>query len=151
MYKLIFFKMGFTIGKCNLIINKNYLINDVGKILKKDDVEINILHENKLLFCSDTKSAFEYLISFKLVPHIIFGECNIINDKATIKYRIPVFLIFSIVTMFLFFIYKYLYNLILIIPVIIFILSLLIVFSLLQYLKLNNIRNDIEYYILNGI
>jgi hypothetical protein len=149
-YKLAFYKMGVIVHRRKFKINKNYLINDIGKELEKDYMLLKILNENKALFYSQTKSAIESILTYKMVPEIIFGEINICNDNVTIDFKIPFFIIPLFLTFIAYEIYTKINDISFVIPIFIFIGIFFGIASIFQILKIINMKIDIEYYINNG-
>jgi hypothetical protein len=150
-FKPAFYKMGFIISKKSINVKFNHIKVDIGKGILKEDTKIKIINENLFLFCSDNKNKFDDIITRRIVPHIIFGDCNIINNNATIKYKIPIFIILLILIFIFFIIHESYINSASSVPAIIFILLMIIILAFFQYLKLKNMKNDIEYYLTNGM
>ena len=143
----IYKKWGFIISKSIITIKENHFITNIGKKIQKEDTTIKIISENQLLFYSDTKSIIMGIITRKIVPNIIFGDCNIIDNSVTINYKIPIFFIPLIITCIAYVIYDYIKSLFILTPIPIFILCFIGISTFIQYIKLKNIKYDIEYYV----
>jgi hypothetical protein len=137
--------MGFIISKKCFVINENHIINYIGNKILKENTTIKIISNNKLYFYSYKKISMEWLLTYTIIPDIIFGDCNIIDNNVTINYKIHIFNISLIFLCIIFIFYRYIISL-----ESIFLLCFIGILAFLQYLKLQNIQNDVEYYISNG-
>ena len=148
-YKPVFYKMGIIIYRKKIKMNKNYMNNDIGKIIEKDYSSIKILNENKFLFYSHTKNAVEDLLTWRIVPKIIFGEININNDNVIINFKLPIF----IIPLLLFYIgYEIYTKSFTNISILFIFLGVILGFStVIQILIISNMKFEIEYYICNEI
>jgi hypothetical protein len=120
-------------------------MNYIGKIIKMDDVIINVMNGNGFLFNSklDPISINRY---FPLMP--VFGECHISDNNVTVIYKVPIFLFSLIITFLIFLIdYNYIYIFSLGLFVFLIILALAV---LSHFIRINGTKFDIEFFILNG-
>jgi hypothetical protein len=146
-FKPRFYKFGILFFKNTLPLNKNKSFENIGLKINKNDVTIKVISENCFLFYSSTKSIVERILTRKLLPNVISGKCEIVNQYAIVKYKMPVFLLTSFVTGVIFSIYHFGSFLS---PAMIFLISITALFLFLQYLKFGSIKIDIEEYIRNG-
>lgn len=145
-HKPRFYQSGLLFFKNTITVKNINLIEHIGNQIRKDDVSIKVIDENKIVFYSDTKSAVEHLFTYKIILNILFGECDIADEHVTIKYKIPLSLLVLFLTSIFYLIYKDMMTL----PILIF-FAVIIGFTIfLQYLKFKNIQNDLEDFIRNG-
>ena len=136
-FKEKFYKMGIMIFKNKIIIKNKYYINDIEKIIKRENVIINIKNENKILFSSNLNSILINRI-FLIWP--IFGECYINNNIVKIIYKIPIFFILIVLLISLYLIE--------------FILFLAFIFCLIiisHFFRIKITKFELEYYLNNRI
>ncbi len=144
-HKPRFYKFGLLFFKNTITVKNVNLMEHIGEQIRKDDVRIKVIHENKIVFCSETKSAVEHLFTYRIILNILFGECDIVDEHVTVKYKIPLSLLTLLLTSIIYLIYKDM----MILPILIF-LAVIIGFTIFsQYLKFKNIQNDLEDFIRN--
>jgi len=149
-YNSIFQKTGFTVSKKTFSVNNNRLVNNVGNKISKEDTAIKIISGNTLYFYSYKRSqTIEWLLTYRLVPDIIFGDCNIINNNAVIQYKVSVFFISLIFTCVIFIMYDCISSFT-VTPISIFIAGFLGLAIFLQYFKLKSIQTDVEFFLSTG-
>ena len=142
MFNQFFFKFGIVFCKHNFNINKNYIANsNIGKKISKRDVEIKILNETTILFYSD------FLKSIPIIPYIIFGECKILNNNVTIKYKNSLFYVLFVLSGVIFTISLYFTNSTKIIMIFIPIMIVIGISVYFHYFIYNKIKVSIEDYV----
>ena len=141
IYNKILLYCGVTIYKNSYKIKNNF-INIIGKVLKKDDIYIKIINEELCFFQSKST-----VILGRHYGPIIFGFIKIKNGIVNTNYKKPFsYLILTII---------FLINIInifgvkKIIYIIIFFLFFIGILIFFNYLKVNSMRYDIDYFLNN--